>query len=209
MATSKISTSTDILVAAETLFAEHGFDGVSIQRIATAAHVSKSNIYHHFSSKDALYFAVLKHACQDLQHIIIQLKDSSANPESRLAQFSQEHLRLIHKKSHVAKLILRELLDANSERGRELAQQVFSEQFSDIKTLLQQGQENGAIRQDMDAAHMATSLVALNIFLFQAWPVLEHLPGHAFQQPFTSGKTMFELLFHGLAKQPNRSGDNE
>ena len=39
-----------ILDAAVQLFSEYGYDGVSMRRIAEAAGVSKSNIYHHFTS---------------------------------------------------------------------------------------------------------------------------------------------------------------
>ena len=49
-----------ILDAAVHLFSEHGYDGVSMRRIAQAAGVSKANIYHHFDSKQALYFAIMR-----------------------------------------------------------------------------------------------------------------------------------------------------
>ncbi len=42
------------------LFSVHGYDGVSMRRIADAAGVSKANIYHHFASKEALYFAIMR-----------------------------------------------------------------------------------------------------------------------------------------------------
>ena len=40
-----------ILEAAERLFAQQGYDGVSMRTIAREAGVSKANIYHHFDSK--------------------------------------------------------------------------------------------------------------------------------------------------------------
>ena len=42
-----------ILDAAVNLFSVHGYDGVSMRRIAEAAGVSKANIYHHFASTEA------------------------------------------------------------------------------------------------------------------------------------------------------------
>ncbi|HWR87919.1 MAG TPA: helix-turn-helix domain-containing protein, partial [Acidiferrobacterales bacterium] len=59
-----------ILVVAETLFAEHGFDAVSMNAIAEAAGVSKANVFHHFTCKNDLYIAVLRNACRDsTQHL--------------------------------------------------------------------------------------------------------------------------------------------
>jgi len=52
-----------ILEVAEQLFADSGFDSVSISDIAQRADVSKANIFHHFKSKEGLYLAVLKSAC--------------------------------------------------------------------------------------------------------------------------------------------------
>ena len=46
-----------ILDAAVRLFSRHGYDGVSMRSVAREAGVSKSNIYHHFESKEALYLA--------------------------------------------------------------------------------------------------------------------------------------------------------
>jgi AcrR family transcriptional regulator len=48
-----------ILRAAMEEFAEHGFSGARINRIADAANANKQLIYHYFDSKDGLYAAVL------------------------------------------------------------------------------------------------------------------------------------------------------
>ncbi|MCP4048031.1 MAG: helix-turn-helix transcriptional regulator [Gammaproteobacteria bacterium] len=45
-----------ILEAAECLFADRGFDAVSMSAIAKLANTSKSNIYHHFKNKNELYY---------------------------------------------------------------------------------------------------------------------------------------------------------
>ena len=51
-----------ILNAAEVLFAQKGFDAVSMSAIAKLANTSKPNIYHHFKNKNELYLAVMKAA---------------------------------------------------------------------------------------------------------------------------------------------------
>jgi len=205
MSAATSSSITDILMAAESLFSAHGYDGVSMQQVAQAAHISKSNIYHHFSSKDDLYISVLKHGCQEVQDLTQHLNQSDGTITERLVVFSQEHLKHLNKKSALSKLILRELLDGSSERGRELAQQVFNEQFSHMRQLLESGQQSGEVRQDMDAAHMATAIAGLNVFLFQVWPVLQHFPDATFQNQSDSGDIMLELLLHGLTA-PKQEG---
>ena len=48
-----------IMDAAETLFAEKGFDAVSMSAIAKLADTSKPNIYHHFKNKKDHAFRVV------------------------------------------------------------------------------------------------------------------------------------------------------
>lgn len=47
-----------ILDAALRLFAEHGFDGTSVQGIVAAAEVTKGALYHYFGSKDDLLYEI-------------------------------------------------------------------------------------------------------------------------------------------------------
>jgi AcrR family transcriptional regulator len=49
-----------ILEAARKVFAEAGFEGAKTQRIAAEARISEALVYRHFSSKLALYRAVLR-----------------------------------------------------------------------------------------------------------------------------------------------------
>lgn len=49
-----------ILDAAERLFAKHGLDGVAVRDLARETNLTPSSLYNHFSSKEALYDAVLE-----------------------------------------------------------------------------------------------------------------------------------------------------
>ncbi len=54
------ATREQIVVVATRLFAEHGFDGTSIELVLRAAGISRGALYHHFAGKDALFAAVLE-----------------------------------------------------------------------------------------------------------------------------------------------------
>lgn len=53
-----------ILEAAQSMFLEHGFQGVSMDEIAARAGVSKLTVYSHFGDKGALFAAVIAHHCE-------------------------------------------------------------------------------------------------------------------------------------------------
>jgi len=52
-------TANRIMDIAENLFAAHGYDGTSLRQIAERADIAQPGLYNHFSSKEALYEAVL------------------------------------------------------------------------------------------------------------------------------------------------------
>ncbi|MDQ6963930.1 MAG: TetR/AcrR family transcriptional regulator [Mariprofundales bacterium] len=193
-----------MVVAAERLFAQRGYDGVSMQQIASAAAISKANIYHHFQSKDALYLAVLKHALHDINELLTTLQKIDGNAHEQLRDFSAAHLHHINSNSSISRLILREMLDSSSARGQELAEQVFAEYFSLLKKLIYRCQQRGEVRSDIDPDHMAAAVAGINVFLFQSWSALQHFPGDIFNDQQKSGETMFDLLFNGFAPR----GDN-
>jgi TetR/AcrR family transcriptional repressor of mexJK operon len=52
-----------ILDAAKKLFPLHGFDGVSMDAIASEAGVSKLTVYNHFTDKDTLFMEAVREKC--------------------------------------------------------------------------------------------------------------------------------------------------
>lgn len=51
-----------LLNVAEVLFAEYGYDGTSIERIARAAGITRPVVYDHFGSKEGIYLACVGRA---------------------------------------------------------------------------------------------------------------------------------------------------
>lgn len=59
-----------LLEVAETQFAQKGFPGAHLQRIATEVGVQKTALYYYFPSKAALYIDVLSHMLDDFDHTV-------------------------------------------------------------------------------------------------------------------------------------------
>ncbi len=87
-----------VLAAAETLFAKHGVDGVTMDDIAAEAGVGKGTLYRRFGDKGGLAVALLDERERELQELMISgpapLGPGASAPE-RLAAFVEAYVRLV------------------------------------------------------------------------------------------------------------------
>lgn len=188
-----------ILAAAEALFSEQGFDAVSMNAIAAKAGVSKANIFHHFSSKNALYLAVVKEACKESQTRVQLVEQSQTSFAARLSHFARHQLQSMLENGQTTRLILRELLKNGPERGRELAEEVFGQSFAELVNMIRDGQAAGELRQDNDPAAIAVMLIGMNVYFFEARDVLRHYPDVNFaDNPQQFSDHMMQLMLHGI-----------
>jgi len=72
-----------ILTAAEIWFADHGYDATGVAEICKQAAVSKGAFYHHFSSKQAVFMALLNRWLENTDQQLASLRQTQSNiPES-------------------------------------------------------------------------------------------------------------------------------
>jgi TetR/AcrR family transcriptional regulator len=188
-----------ILEAAETLFAEKGFEAVSMSAIAKLANTSKPNIYHHFKNKNELYLAIMKTSVQRSSALLDALEDAPGSFRQRLSRFSAGQLDNILTHTNSTQLILRETLSGSSQHGREIAKHAVGNVFSRLVAMVQQGQQENELRKDIDPTLAAFMIVSANMFFFQASPVMQHIPeAHLTDDASTFSKGVMDILFSGV-----------
>lgn len=203
----------EILSAATDLFAESGFDAVSISAIAQRAGTSKANVFHHFGSKEALYLAVMRDACGTFTEALDALGDETHGFDERLRRFLLRDLELMRADPDRSHLILREVLESGPSRGQALAGEVFDEHFARLVALFRDGQTRDAFSSDVPPALAASMMIACNVFLFQSQHVLRHLPGVDFVDDperyaeLVSGVLLDGLRYRAGGAAPGRGND--
>lgn len=202
-----------ILAAAKELFSEKGYAGTSLSEIAARADVSKANIFHHFVSKEELYLAVVHSACKESQQIVDQITDRSIPFPDRFNFFVKSHLQHLLAQEQITRLILRELIEDGPINGKKLAEQVFGEKFSIVTGLMQEGQEKGYLRKEIDPRMFAMMLIGSNVFFFEIRAVLKHLPQVNFaDDPDSYSEMLMDMLMRGAGKdsdQPQSDGEKK
>lgn len=198
----------EILAAATDLFAECGFDGVSINAIACRAGTSKANVFHHFGSKDALYLETMRNACSAFEPVLDRLDETGHCFAERLRQFLHDDVAQMFAEPDRTRLILREVLESGPSRGRELASEVFDQHFSRLVDMFRDGQRAGVFTADIPPALAASMAIACNVFVFQSQYVLRHLDGVDFvDDPERYSALVRRVLLDGL-RVPGAGADD-
>lgn len=187
-----------ILEAAGMLFAEQGYDAVSMSLIAQRAGISKANIYHHFKTKFDLYMAVLMRACKDSGELVQVLLERNQSLAPALGQFARDHLQRLLEHQTFSRIILRELLEGGRQRGEQLAQSGFNASFSRLADALEQRRANGELRENVDPAALALLLIGANVFFFAARDLICHYSSVDFaEDPDRYLSLVLDIILHG------------
>lgn len=187
-----------ILSVAKIQFAEQGYHGTTLSKIATHAKVCKANIFHHFRSKEELYLAVLKDYCEQLNPLRGGRPISALTCREQLQQFAQIHLENMFNEPGAVQLFLRELLAKDSHRKEMLAKGVLEDNFARLVQMVREGQAAGEIRSTIDPAVLAVALLGADVFFFMARDIFRHFREVNFAEGVEDySKALSEILLTG------------
>jgi AcrR family transcriptional regulator len=109
-----------ILEVAEREFAESGFNGAHLQRIAEQVGVQKTALYYYFASKEQLYVAVLLRMLQEFDRVIAGAVGSPGTLVERLERLLDAVNALFAERRNYAQILMRVLVDRVSLEGQPL-----------------------------------------------------------------------------------------
>ena len=182
-----------ILGAARTLFAQRGLSGVSMQQIADAAAVSKANVFHHFSSKQTLYRAVLEAAADEFRALLATLRQQTTAQGRQ--DFSLQHLTQMLNDPATTWLFLRALSDPQAGAQRHQAEEVVGEAMRAVIDAIGGLRAASVLPANAGAGTLALTLLGTNLIYFQLQNVLPRLDDHPeLQDPATFAASVVHLL---------------
>lgn len=85
----------DILRTAARLFQERGYEATSMQDVASALHLSKGALYHHFQSKDEILFDIMNHGLDVFDAEVLDIVREIPDPAERLRTCIARHIAML------------------------------------------------------------------------------------------------------------------
>lgn len=114
----------DVIVEkAARLFARNGFRGASVADLAGACETSKSLIYHYYSSKEDILFAVMASHIDQLSQDVAEVIASDAPPSGRLRTLVRKFMDHYVGAADRQKVLLNDLDQLPSDKRRRIVRQ--------------------------------------------------------------------------------------
>lgn len=132
-----------IVHAAKATFAQHGFRKTSLADIASHARMSKSSIYHYFTSKEELFRAIVDLEMTTLSQRVAEAVAAQAEPEARLRAFVQTRMRVAKSLANAYATLHEEYLDQLSF-VEQFRQEALADEVDVIRSILEEGVQSGA-----------------------------------------------------------------
>ena len=153
----------EILTAALSEFAAHGYDGAKVQKIAERAGCNPRLIYHYYENKECLYLAVLRHIYAEIRAREDELQLEALPPDKAIERLSEITFDFFQNNTAFLSITRSE----NLLGGRFIAQMPEIEKMSTpfldkISNILKRGHDEGLFRSGIDALQLYVSIVALS-----------------------------------------------
>ncbi len=199
---SPVSSRQRILEVSTKLFAQHGFDGVTMRNIAAASEITLPSIYHHFGSKEDLYKAVETEIYSNHAKSLLEQLQSNLSAKERLRNFVQVMFEHLESNPDYLKLLQRNLVDGWEENQAFLVDLSLQNVMDELKVLLNQYSDG------IGEGITPIAIFSLILGFITLMPVIRHLKDRSnlAQSPAQMRQLLVQSVMNYIAA--NRGGQN-
>lgn len=192
-----------IIQVASEQFATQGYAATKMVDIAQAADIPKANVFYYFSSKDKLYYAVLKTVTQPLLEASRPIEELS-DPVEALNQYIEAKLRISQDHSFASKVFANEVMSGANALPKDIGVELFKQSqmiIDKFATWSQQG-----LMDDVSPHHlMFTIWAATQTYADFGWQICnvmqkEQLDSQDYRQ---AAQFLTQLIIKGCGVKSN------
>jgi len=153
-----------ILAVAALEFAERGYAGARVDRIARRARVNKAMLYYHFGSKQALYRALLRQIFSSAAGRLHAIATSEAPPDQKIDRVIGEMAAFIAEHAFFPAIMLREVAEGGAHLDRDTLKALAGVPLA-IGAIVQQGVAQKTLRSVHPIAAYFTMFAPILMYL--------------------------------------------
>jgi AcrR family transcriptional regulator len=193
-----MATLDDIVSAAARVFRTKGYHAATVRDIAEEVGILKGSLYHHFESKEALLYLVVKEPIAQMYRTMAEIAAADAPASEKLRRAISAHLEAFDRHYPHLFVYLRER-EAVKRRFREMIGFSPKEYERCWQQILREGIENGEFRADLDIQVASYGLLGMLNWLYKWYDPKGRLNVHQVSQQLTA------LALAGLAADRPRA----
>ncbi len=163
----------EIIEAAMELAAEQGVKKVTTQAIADRVGIAQPTVFRHFKTRDAIFSSAIDFLARNLFSVLNVVFTSKEPADVRLQQLIQKQLLFISKHKGLPRLLFSDRLHLESPALKTSVQKIMSRYVERVAMIIQDGQDSGCFRADLDAEETGRYVAALIQGLIMRWSIFD------------------------------------
>jgi TetR/AcrR family transcriptional regulator, regulator of cefoperazone and chloramphenicol sensitivity len=189
-----------LIKVAMRMFADKGYDGITVRDISAAADVSVGLINHHFGSKEGLREAVDRYFIEQFEEVLFEKRPAPTSTDEDIAQsveFTENWINRHIDDWDLTKAYMRRALLEGSDWGAGL----FDRFYNVARTAVDRSDADGSIRPDVDRLWLPLLVMYLELGTLLLEPYVERVLGKSgFDRELwrRRHKAYIDLIYRGV-----------
>ena len=194
-----------LIKVAMRMFADKGYDGITVRDISAAADVSVGLINHHFGSMEGLREAVDRHFIEQFEEVLFEERPAPSSEAEGIAQsveFTENWINRHIDDWDLTKAYMRRALLEGSDWGSGL----FDRFYNVVRTAVDRMDADGKIRPDVDRLWLPLLVMYLELGTLLLEPYVERVLGKSgFDRDLwrRRHRAYIDLIYRGVRPESN------
>ncbi len=190
----------EILAAAATVFAEHGYRATDVQQIADHAGVGKGTVYRHFPTKEELFLAALDASLRQLLERMTDVRTRHSDPLDQMYAAAHAYLEYFDQHPETVELFIHERAEFR-DRAKPLYFVYADSRRDEWTALFQALRTQGRLRTD----NIDSAMQAIAEMLYGA--VLANHISTRHKPLADRHRELLDICLYGIIAPPDSSAD--
>ncbi|MFC4277971.1 TetR/AcrR family transcriptional regulator [Achromobacter aloeverae] len=183
----------EILETAARLFADEGYNSVSLQDIADAVGLSKTALYHYFDRKETILGTIVVTTVKELSEFVERAVAAHQSPQDRLAAFLEAQAEFFEQHQASFQVLLTRFANLREPKMRDIAVEWRVNYENTIRNIVHEGVTAGVF--NAGSPNAVVRMVISSVYWLARW----YRPSGK-QTSREIAREYAEIILHGIVK---------